>query len=411
MKKALISLLTIGGVAVIAFAASQAFFSDTETSKGNVLEAGAIDLKVDYEGYYNKPVDNNPNAGFWTLKDLTSAEKFFDLKDLKPGDYGEGTISLHVYNNDAWGCVNVIPTHNDDFSSTEPELEVDVANTDSLFDGELAQNMKFKIWADVCDGKNPLTNGNFTGAEPGDNIYQAGCDRLLTEGIGPITPTTWAIADSTHPNVFTGVGPLVGSNDYFLGVAWEIPVTVGNIIQTDKYQADISFYVVQSRNNDTFKCSDVSVEPKKNTLRLENEVEVQGGPWTVVVDNKYVDLTYNSSGPTFDYTLVGQGLAPSTEYALIYYADGWPGNNPGALIGKHTTDAGGTLNVALVNKELNMDLPTLPDGNFAIGAKIWLIPSSAYNDATKSVIVWPPDFNTWFFEGNVYIHYDDTEIP
>lgn len=392
--------MTIGVVAVVALVASQAFFSDTETSKGNVFVAGAIDLKVDYASYYNRPVDGQPDF-FWTLKDL-SEEQFFSFRDVKPGDFGEGTISLHVYNNNAWACVNIIPTLNDDVSSTEPELEVDVPNTDSIFDGELAQNMKFRIWADVC-AVDPAT--------PGDNKYQPDCDKLLTEGTGPIVPTTWALADSVSPNVFTGLlaDPMIGSNDYYLGVEWSVPTTVGNIIQTDKYEADISFYVEQARNNLQFKCP--SVKPAAKTLRLENENIVEGGPWEVIVDGTYADLTWTGDGPTFDYTLTGKGLAANTQYSLIYYADGWPGNNPGAFIGNGTSD--GLGNLALVgNPNLGVDLPTLPDGNFAVGAKIWLVLTADYNSGSLStgpMTAWNP--SQYLFEGNIYIHYDDTNWP
>ncbi|KKR11408.1 MAG: hypothetical protein UT39_C0008G0041 [Candidatus Woesebacteria bacterium GW2011_GWA1_39_21] len=426
MKKLLLSALSLGVVAVVAIVATQAFFSDEETSTGNTFQAGAIDLQVDSKAHYaglvcveghwvqedQQPPTTRPDllddpcGGTWNLKDLT-IEKFFEYSDLKPGDDGENTISLHVYNNDAWGCVTINPTLNDDMSSTEPELEAgDTQDTDSIFDGELAQSMHFRIWSDMCSNTG-------LGAVPGDNIYQQGCDLLLTEGDGPITPRTWALAAPGLPNVFTGAvsAPLIGSNDYYLGVAWDIPTTVGNKAQTDKYMSDISFKVEQSRHNENFVCP-VQEGFTPNTLRLENEQEVQGGPWNVIVDQKYVDMTYNSSGPTFDYTLVGQGLAASTQYSLIYYADGWPGNNPGALIGTHLSNADGTINTGpVINAELNMDLPTLPDGNYAIGAKIWLIPSSAYNAGTKSVTVWPPDFNTWFFEGNVYINYNDTQVP
>jgi predicted ribosomally synthesized peptide with SipW-like signal peptide len=47
MKKILKSLVLLGLTAIAVFGASQAFFSDTETSTGNVFQAGAIDLKVD----------------------------------------------------------------------------------------------------------------------------------------------------------------------------------------------------------------------------------------------------------------------------------------------------------------------------------------------------------------------------
>jgi len=379
MKKILLSLLSVGVVAVVAIFATQAFFSDEETSTGNTFVAGEIDLKVDSECSYNG--GESTECGTWDSADLTN-EKFFNFTDVKPGDYGENTISLTGTSNPYWACVNIIPTMNDDVTTNEPELEAgDVPDTDSIYDGELAQNLLFKIWAD-----------------DGDNVLEAG-EPVLTVGEGPITPRSWAIADKNIGGI-----PLDPDHTYYLGVAWSLPASVGNIVQTDKYMADISFYIVQSRNNMDFECPVFEGFPT-NTLRLENEREVADGPWEVIVDDKWVDMTYNSSGATFDYSLNGQGLAASTEYALIYYADGWPGNNPGALIGKHTTDGAGLMNVGATSKELGMNLPTLPDGNFAIGAKIWLIPSSAYDEGTKSVTVWPPDFNTWFFEGNVYIHY------
>jgi len=402
MKKIILSVAMIAAVAAVAIGATTAFFSDTETSTGNTFTAGAIDLQIDSECTVNN--EEVGKCGEWAMKDLSpTADKFFNFSDIKPGDKGENTISLHVTNNDAWGCVNIIPTKNDDVSSNEPELTVDVPNTDSIYDGELAQNMTFKIWADMC---------NDTGrkAHPGDNIYTLNCegDRLLTSGNGPITPTTYVLADSQHPNVFTGLAsdPLDGSQPYYLGVEWSLPIGTGNIVQTDTYQADVSFNVVQSRNNAGFVCPNAA--PAPHALRLENETMVQGGPWIIKQDSISGLLTW-TDGNTFDYTLTAQGLPGSTPYSLIYYADGWPGNHPGALIGSHTTAPNGTLNVTTGSTELGMDLPAVGDGNYAIGAKIWLIPSSAYNSSTKSVTAWPPD-DTWLFEGNVYIHYDDTNI-
>ena len=247
-KKILISLSVIGAIAAIVIGGTIAYFSDTETSTGNIFTAGKLDLQVDSRCKYN-----GVSQAFctWTLKDLTS-EKFFDFSDVKPGDSGEDTISLHVYNNDAWGCVTITPTANDDISSNEPELAAsDIQNDpNNLWDGELAQNMQFMIWADVCN----------QGGVPGDNIYQAGCDRLLTQGTGPLAPVTWALADSVTPNVFTGtIGPLIGSNNYYIGVAWNIPTTVGNEIQSDSYSADVSFYTEQHRNNPNFRCGSARV--------------------------------------------------------------------------------------------------------------------------------------------------------
>ena len=54
MKRILLGLVFIAGSgAVIAGGMTGAFFSDTETSTGNIFTAGAIDLLVDKENYFN----------------------------------------------------------------------------------------------------------------------------------------------------------------------------------------------------------------------------------------------------------------------------------------------------------------------------------------------------------------------
>ncbi len=63
MKKILISLSIIGVVAVVAIGATIAYFNDTETSTGNILVAGTMDLKVDHgKAYYDGMVCGN---GTW----------------------------------------------------------------------------------------------------------------------------------------------------------------------------------------------------------------------------------------------------------------------------------------------------------------------------------------------------------
>src|SRR3989344_6657667 len=155
MKKKLIRLTTICAVAALAIVATGAFFSDTETSTGNAFVAGAIDLKVDNTSYVTSTVSGelveSPNTS-WELSDL-NGHLFFDFHDLKPGDIGEDTISLHVSSNPAWVCADVRLTANDDVSSTEPELEGGDAyeNVGNLLDGELAQELEFIFWNDDGD--------------------------------------------------------------------------------------------------------------------------------------------------------------------------------------------------------------------------------------------------------------------
>src|SRR3990167_5464912 len=103
MKKILGSILTLGIVAVVAVYTTNAFFSDGETSTGNVFQAGSLDLKVDSECHYFQNgqdvgcsyLDGETVVPFgtWTSTDLTQ-EQFFHFLDVKPGDWGENTISL-----------------------------------------------------------------------------------------------------------------------------------------------------------------------------------------------------------------------------------------------------------------------------------------------------------------------------
>ncbi|MDP1619689.1 MAG: hypothetical protein Q8M12_01680, partial [bacterium] len=208
-----------------------------------------LDLEISYAGYYNKDADNHPNAGSWRQQDLTT-QKFFDFYDIKPGDFGEGTIGLRLKHQDAWGCATIRPTENDDNGSTEPELFEDAQNVAAdKWDGELAKKINFKIWADVCSKRY---------VKAGDNVFQPDCDRLITSGTGPLQELDLVLADTENPNVFNGnMGPLKKNKNYYIGVDWNIDSDVGNIIQTDSYKADITFFVQQSVGNQDFRCADI----------------------------------------------------------------------------------------------------------------------------------------------------------
>lgn len=384
--------MTVGAVGFIAFAASNAFFSDEETSTGNTFVAGAIDLKIDYDGYYNSAVDGDPDVE-WDLTDLTT-EKFFSYTDVKPGDFGEGTISMHVYNNDAWACVYIENMTSEDNDCTEPEAVAEGGTCD--VEGELADNLYFTAWMD-----------------DGNNIWDEGEPLLFANQYGPASDVlngkVYALADST-----TGNGPLTGDQAYYIGIKWcagamsVIPETgviacdgstMNNASQTDSVTADLRFYVEQARNNPDFRC--VPVDNERMTLTLENKDQ----NWNELTgDDVYGVLTYNSSGPTFDYDLEAHGLPASTNYDLIYYADPWPGNHPGALLGTYSTDASGDINETGLSYDFGYNLPNASDANSPTGAKLWLVPSSAYS--VDQVVVWPFDA-TWLFEHNL-ITYTDT---
>jgi hypothetical protein len=136
-------------------------------------------------------------------------------------------------------------------------------------------------------------------------------------------------------------------------------------------------------------------------------------------------FTYNSSGDTLDFTLAVAGLSTTpTAYSLIYFADPYPGNKPGALIWSGISTSAGRIDVAATSVELGMDLPTAPDSNMLVshagapdnystplGAKIWLIPSAYYNATTKSVTAWNTTVIASILFETDLILYTDTNKP
>jgi len=232
----------IAAIAAVVVGATTAYFSDVETSTGNTFTAGTIDLTVDSNCTYNGV--QSGECGVWSLKDLdATADKFFNFTDVKPGDYGENTVSLHVENNEAYACFNVSPLVNNDNGCTEPEGLVDT--TCGAGEGELAQNVQFFAWDDL--------NGN--------NIWETEESPLFSNIKGPASDV---LSGRTYP-----LGILPASQTKYIGIYWcagNMTVdtqthalscngsAMGNDVQSDSMSANISFDVAQVRNNLNFVC-------------------------------------------------------------------------------------------------------------------------------------------------------------
>ena len=65
ISRILLGLLLIVGAGGALAGGTSAFFSDSETSTGNQFTAGAIDLKVDNDSYYNSNRCVEVTAGVW----------------------------------------------------------------------------------------------------------------------------------------------------------------------------------------------------------------------------------------------------------------------------------------------------------------------------------------------------------
>ncbi|MFA6254642.1 MAG: TasA family protein [Patescibacteria group bacterium] len=247
-KKIVISLGVIAIVAAIAIGGTIAYFSDTESSVGNTFKAGKFNLQIDNTCHYNGKVcilDPSGSGKYfwqgtqeecfctWSAKDL-NGELYFNLLDVKPGDSGEDTISLHVDNNDAWMCAEIANLVKDDNGCDSPENKVD--STCGAGEGELQNNLFFTIWNDNGAGEHNCNN-----IKDEDETYVIQ-NQTVQAGY-------WPIADSSLG------APMQGGTTHCLGVKWNVPLATGNEIQTDSLLADIIFTAVQARNLPQFVCN------------------------------------------------------------------------------------------------------------------------------------------------------------
>ena len=193
-RKVLGALGAVGVASAGAGLGTSALFTDDETFENNQLTAGSLDLKLDYKSTYRGGpgrldaikamgypdaedlgdgvylLDQAPSpADMQAWEDLVTGEEFqfcspeadeflvngdgipvFTLEDVKPGDYGEVTISIHICDNPGWLEMVGGLRSNAEMGMTEPEMGVDDLNAGEI--GELADRMQVRVWYDEdCD--------------------------------------------------------------------------------------------------------------------------------------------------------------------------------------------------------------------------------------------------------------------
>jgi len=272
MKKILGSVGVLAVVGALVLGATGAFFSDTETSTGNTFTAGAIDLQISSQCSYNGG-NSNTNCGHWSYPGdggPVTLGKFFDFSDLKPGDWGENTISFKVLTNEAWMCAAFTSTSSEN-GLVEPELAMNPIDTDTY--GELGEELEIMWWHDK-DGDNaldidepPLFGGPRNLEEwlglTGNTANEGNGTLPLTFADSYLNWTTWdgsyeqpntlGIKDEQHLGVAWCLGNMILDPGNGAGFTCDGSV-VDNYSQTDKIVADLSFTVEQQRNQPNFRC-------------------------------------------------------------------------------------------------------------------------------------------------------------
>ncbi len=275
-------LLLVTFLAVLVVSKNDVLGSTFATGSGT----GALELTIDNQTFYNGTLQPTMS---WSLKNLIpTTDKFFNFTDVKPGDTGTTTMSIHLKNSPAWVCLDFKNLTDAENGINEPESILDSNQT-----GELSGELEFFAWRD--DGDNKFEIGEmplFGTASQTANIVLAS--------------TSYALADALH-------GPAFAVNQVkYVGITWcagnlnvntaTAKITcdataMGNEAQTDSMKIDVSIRAVSSTQQPAFTCN----KPPTPIEQCEIEghkYDQTGKPlvgWTmglmkVITHNKGIDI-------------------------------------------------------------------------------------------------------------------------
>ncbi len=345
-------LTVLGVVCVLAYAfviqGQGGFTFATNTGTGQP----PLELTIDSTTYYNNTLQP---ALTWDLKNLVpGVDRFWNFDDVKPGDTGTSSISLHIKNGPAYICLDFYNYKDFENGINEPESHVDTSSTT----GELGPGLEFFAWRDDGDKKFEV------GEKPLFGTSTQSAVKVLNN-------TTYAIADALTGN------PIQDWSTQYVGVYWcagdlEVDLAtaqvtcngkvLGNEAQTDSMMVDVGIRAVSAKAQPKFTCTgtpppvnwceieghkyDKNGKPLKDWLiglskkiRHNNGFDMYDLATTTTDSNGYFCLDWNGESRTLRGVSTYKGGAYTHEYFVYeYLKQGWEnafnekGPNPYALL-------------------------------------------------------------------------------
>ena len=382
MKKIILSLAIVAAAAAIVIGGSIAYFSDTETSVGNTFTAGTIDISV---------AGQNPwNSEYPMVLDKPCETNYinFTIRNV-----GENPANV-------WKRINDVQTDDGDTSYCGASSEPEYVEGSGTFGEDVCVN-------GVGPGANYIEQNNLAAYM----IY----DMYICHGvIGSVGSECPIIGD----NLAIGAPDLTGSHGWIEIISEDNQVRIDNVngvwIKLDDALAKDGALAV-SQSYHLMAWDDAGVETITNwaqgdvmTFDIELEARQLTAPapesegsgllalkqkdpatWEFIPSGANGTLAYNTSGSTFDYTLNASGLQSITDYCLIYYYDPYPGSGGFDIECGIATNDLGHITDHTGNKTIG-SIPVSGDNNYPVGAKLWLVPDSDYDQGNDKMNAWVP---------------------
>jgi spore coat-associated protein N len=210
--------LTLAAMLVLALAGigTWAFFSDVESSSGNILTAGSLDLTID--------------GGNSDVQLLTSS-----IGNIVPGDSGNASCVLaNVGTIAAELDIAILNLTNDTVTT------VDCEDDDGTDDGgDLGEEVDMVLWIDA-DESGDFSDGDIELNHTGANAYNASTNTTLDMvAIDNYDGVSWDAA-------FASLDENGGTNPAVtFKLDWDLPDATDNSIMTDTVTFDIEFTLEQ----------------------------------------------------------------------------------------------------------------------------------------------------------------------
>jgi len=258
-RKILAGAGAVGAAGAGAGLGTTALFSDEESFTNNEIQAGTLDLIVDYYTSTDQgSFGTSSQSGEVNGNGVT--EYTYDVVDLKPGDSGTLAFCPKIVDNPGWLWVGSVDGVTDyENGQTEPEGQVDATGDGNLGDnpndgagaGELSDEIEVTVsYAEsvsldsttdeiTCTNTRELNNpAGYTLADLAKDLESG----VQLDGNEPND------GDSTIDAYPSSSGP-DDQQGPCLCIEWEVPKDVGNEIQSDALELSFQFAAEQERNN------------------------------------------------------------------------------------------------------------------------------------------------------------------